>query len=129
MSETDEKTLYVEEIIRALKLQILCTEQAAQKVDPTLKLQDMAVCGSLADFLKGDKKRFRTPLDYPKGNYSDIDAILTFNKPDEEVARVMEKSEAKHCPCIYTPRIGAHPFVWNLPRWAPCPKDKQLSIK
>ena len=121
--DTEEKELYVKEIIRSVKLQAHCMEQAGRKIDSSFKLENMEVCGSLADFLRGDKKRFRTPVDLPKGNYSDIDLVLTFNKPDMETSDILAKAEARNCPCVYMSRIGAHELVWNLPSRAPS-KDR-----
>jgi len=123
-----EKYIYTQEVVRALKLQIHCMVQAAQKVDPSLELQKIEVCGSLGDMLKGDRERFRTPCDSPQGNYSDLDVVLTFNKPDNQVRDILEKAEARHCPCVYMPRIGVHELVWNLPSHAPCTPDKRVVV-
>jgi len=124
-----EKELYVDEILRALKLQVHCMEHAAQIVDPSIKLEKIEICGSLADFLKGKTERFRTPLEMPKGDYSDLDVVLTFNKTDAEVSDILAKTEARHCPCVYMPRIGAHEFVWNLPKRAPCKPEERVEVK
>lgn len=126
--EKSEKDLYVGEVVRAVRWQVHCTERAGQIIDPTLKLEKMEVCGSLGDFLRGDRKRFRTPVDFPKGNYSDIDLVLTFNKSDEEVYDILAKAEARNCPCVYQPLIGAHILVWNLPSHAPCKAESRVTI-
>jgi len=123
-----EKELYVKDLIMALKLQVHCMAQAAKIMDPTIDLLKIEVCGSLGDYLRGQKERFRTPLEFPQGNYSDIDAVLTFNKPDDIVRDILLKAEARHCPCIYMPRIGVHEFVWNLPSRAPCPPSERVII-
>lgn len=123
-----EKYLYTQEVVRALKLQAHCMAQAAKIVDPTLELQKIEVCGSLGDFLRGDRERFRTPVDLCSGRYSDIDAVFTFNKSDDHVRDVLEQTESRHCPCIYTPRIGVHDFVWNLPSHAPCKPEQRVEI-
>jgi len=129
MSIEEEKQLYVDELIRALKLQVHCTVQAAKIVDPTIELKKIEACGSLSDFLKGDKERFRTPLELPSGNYSDLDIVLTFNKPDDAVSEILAKAEAEHCPCVYMPRIGAHEYVWNLPSRTPCKPEQRVIIE
>jgi hypothetical protein len=123
-----EKYIYAQELIRALKLQVHCMAQAAQIVDPSIKLEKIEVCGSLGDFLKGERERFRTPLDLCSGRYSDIDVVLTFNKPDEKVAEVLAKTEAQYCPCVYMPRIGVHEFVWNLPSHSPCKPEERVTV-
>jgi hypothetical protein len=127
MMSVTEKYIYAQELIRALKLHAYCIAQAAKKVDPTIELEKIEVCGSLGDFLKGERERFRTPLDLCSGRYSDIDAVLTFNKPDEKVAEVLAKTEAQ-CPCVYMPRIGVHEFVWNLPSHSPCKPEQKVEI-
>jgi len=123
-----EKDLYVQELLRAVRWQVHCTEQTGQKIDPSFKLEKMEVCGSLADFLRGDRKRFRTPVDFPKGDYSDIDLVLTFNKPDDEVYDILSKAEARNCPCVYAPLIGAHILVWNVAGRAPCKEETRVAI-
>jgi len=123
-----EKYIYTQEVVRALKLHVLCMVQAAKKVDPTIELEKIEVCGSVGDMLRGDRERFRTPCDSPQGNYSDLDVVLTFNKSDRQVADILEKTEAQHCPCIYTPRIGVHTFVWNLPSKTPCKPEQRLEV-
>lgn len=123
-----EKEVYAQELIRALKLQVHCMVQAAKKVDPAIELKKIEVCGSLGEFLKGNYERFRTPLDLCSGRYSDIDVVLTFNKPDEKVAEILAKTEAQ-CPCVYMPRIGVHEFVWNLPSHTPCKPEERVEIK
>jgi hypothetical protein len=128
MMSVTEKYIYTQELIRALKLQAHCMAQAAKKVDPTIELEKIEVCGSLGDFLKGERERFRTPLDLCSGRYSDIDVVLTFNKPDEKVAEVLAKTEAQYCPCIYMPRIGVHEFVWNLPSHSPCKPEERVTV-
>lgn len=128
MISVTEKYLYTHEMIKALKLQVHCMVQAVKIVDPTVKLQKIEVCGSLGDFLKGERERFRTPLDHCSGRYSDLDVVLTFNKSDNVVRDLLAKAEAQHCPCVYMPRIGVHDFVWNLPSHAPCKPEERIEI-